>query len=1080
MISKKRHGLIRVLSPLRYSLKFWLGVSVVVFGFWAFAEYNFSTGHQANADPGIPSIGFVIYKTFQMFILESGAEGFNSWKLELARYATLLLFLTAVTEILIRVFQEPFDAFRLQLMSGHTVVCGLGKVGQQLFDDAIEQVKAGRKWYHFTEWTLPGVVVIEKDGSKNRIRRLRSRGGIVVVGDATNEKLLESVGVLCASRIFVVTGSDEANAEIVFDCINLMRADGGSAKGSKTLDCYVQIADPTVSRLFSQQTSRFTPALPIDLRVFNPAANCARSMIETDALNLRPKTEHEVSLFVIIGFGKVAQAIALQIAELAHFENRKRARLLVIEEDIVAVTAKFTSQFGTFTHSDAVCDSYEAVRFDAAGDSWDSRHHRAQDIEQVPEPGIEYLCNAQFVESPKHFSDRGFIDLIHRVTQEQGVKPVVIVCRDLDRENFDIAGILAEQMEPLRSNPMPIFAWLPEQPALEAILRESGRTEDLRCVVTPIGSCTQAASLDGLIDQEIELLASKLHKNYQETSCSDRIGACADWENLPETFRHSNRSAAIHALVKRVIASAINDSQSQDEFSARTIEILAEVEHNRWVAERLLAGWRYGPVRDSKRKTRPSNCAWNDLPEKEKRKDRANVETALRVLAQSVELKARRAKLLAEAQAIANQGSANVNEKRVVAGILQNDAGDILLTYNEKWDGYAFPMIALADDEPPMGSTAVAGLEKDLGQALPKAKANELGYIGKYGVSERSNEDSFYSYWLFSIDPGEELATSDRAIFVPLDQLASRDDVTWSTKEIAAQLLSNRQVSLAVVSRLGRIETEYLVVWNDGYGGYFLPAMRRKSEVSSEAVAKQILRDDFGYTGDVQAAWLGESQDIHFSDRFSSQTMFTFHFSDVILPGLDIHQPYNELERDLLLRGIRWKWLTADELQSEPDMSPTFEPLRSALHSFVRPERRETPLPVSKAVIALFSRGTNEHPEYLAQWNEHWKCFFLIGGHCLEDVDSRDRAIAKASEELKVLPEQLQVAESLSGHLAYEALSRRTNELTSYDVQVFDAELTGAPLAANPANRWLTQDEIQKGGANDGRPISSTVAALVS
>lgn len=1078
MSIQKKHVFVRLASQLRYSLKFWLGVVVVVFGLLAFAEYNFSFAQETDADPRIPSLGFIVYKTFQLFILESGAEGFNSWKLEVARYATLFLFLTAVIEILVRVFQEPFDAFRLQLMSGHTVICGLGKVGQQLFDDAIEEVKAGRKWYHFTEWTLPGVVVIEKDGSKNRIRRLRSRGGIVVVGDATNEKLLDSVGVLRASRIFVVTGSDEANAEVVFDSINLMRGETTPFEASENLDCYVQIADPTVSRLFSNQTSKFTPELPIDLRVFNPAANCARSMIETDALNLRPKLENEVSLFVIIGFGKVAQAIALQIAELAHFENRRRTRLLVVEEDVDAVAAKFNSQFGTFTHAEPVCDSYASVDFHASNDNWGARHKRANIIEQVSEPGIEYLCNAQFVESPKHFSDRGFVELIHRVTEEPGIRPVVIVCRDQDRENFDIAGMIADQLEPLRSNPLPIFTWLPEQPALEATLRDSSKTENTKCVITPIGSCAQAATLDGLIDQEIELLASKLHKNYQETSCSNREGSCADWENLPETFRHSNRSAAIHALIKRVIASGLAAPESRDELSASTIETLAEVEHNRWVAERLLAGWRYGPVRDNRRKTRPSICAWCDLPEEEKRKDRANVETALRVLEQSVELQARREKLLAEAKSNSNLGSATVEEKRVVAGFLQNEAGEVLLTYNEKWGGYAFPMAAIPDEDPPLGSVIIAGVERDLGKALTKAKANELGYVGKYGVSDRSKQDNFYNYWLFSVDPGEELASTEHAIYVPLEQIASREDVTWSTKEIAAHVLSNREVSLAVVSRLGRSETEYLVVWNENYGGYFLPAMRRKSEISAEGVAKQIIRDDFGYTGDVETTWLGESQDVHFSDRFSSDTMFTFHFCGVETPGLDIHQPFNELEMKLLARGLNWIWMTASEFESEANLSPTLKPLRSSLLSFVGPEKRATPLPLSKAVIALFSRGDDANKEYLAQWNEHWKCFFLIGGHDLEDVDSRDRAITKACEELKFSAEQLQVAESPSKHLQYEAISRRTNELTSYDVQVFDSQFEGE-LPSNPDNRWLTIHEIKKGGANDGRPISGLINVII-
>ena len=82
---------------------------------------------------------------------------------------------------------------------------------------------------------------------------------------------------------------------------------------------------------------------------------------------------------------------------------------------------------------------------------------------------------------------------------------------------------------------------------------------------------------------------------------------------------------------------AANDrgDESTNHFSETTVEILAEIEHNRWVSERMLAGWRYGAVRNDSCRTRPSILPWSCLPEEEKQKDLDNVETALRVLAQT-------------------------------------------------------------------------------------------------------------------------------------------------------------------------------------------------------------------------------------------------------------------------------------------------------------------------------------------------------------------------------------------------------------------------------------------------------------
>ena len=1072
-------------TQLRYSLKFWLGLIVIVFGTLAFAEHAFSDPPAGEPQP-VRSVGKIVYQTIQLFILESGAEEFNSWKLEIARYATLLLFVTTIVGLLTRIFQESFDSFRLQLLSGHTIVCGLGKIGQQIVDDAIEESRAGRKWYHFTEWTLPGVVVIELNASSTRVRRLRSRGGLVVIGDATNEELIESIGILKANRIFVATGSDEANAEIVFDCVNLMKAADIAVNRPDRLEVFALITDPTIYRVFSGQASRFIPDLPIDLRVFNPAANCARRMIESDTLSLRPKTESDVAVFVLIGFGKTGQAIALQLAELAHFENRKRSRMLIVEQDVATTAAQFTSQFGTFTHDQPDGDSWASVSFDDANDTWASRLQRSNETEQVQPPGCEYLCNASFIEAPKHYADRAFIEMIDRITTGDNVAPIVIICRDQDRENFDIAGVLADQLEPRRSQPLPIYTWLPEQSALHSTLESLQEHDASMCSVRPFGSCAEYASLDGLIDHDIELLAEKLHQDYQANYCSDRTGSCADWKNLPDSFRQSNRSAAIHGMIKLVVADTLGHKLTTSELDDDLVEVLSEMEHNRWMAERLLSGWRYGEMRNDALQERPSIQPWSTLPEEEREKDRSQVRTVMRIIKNATLLEQRKTRLLAQAKQQPEGRSENMKEKRTIAAFVQNERGDVLLTHNAKWGGYSFPMTTIADDDPPMGSTAISALESDIGQSLPRATAKELEYLGKYGVSERSGNDAFYQCWLFSVDPNETLSLEDaehQPQFVALADILTRDDVTWTAKAIASELLSNREVSAAIVSRLGKTETEYLAIWNDQYGGYFLPSMRRKTETLPDAVVRQIFRDDFGYTGDIETEYKTEVSDIHFSHRFGADTQFRFYLYSVELLGLDIHQPYNAFELNLHERGIKWKWFTAEKLaDSRQDLSATLDGLRSSVLAAVPSMARETALPQSNGVIALFSRKSPTGPEYLAQWNEHWKCYFLIGGHEIESTDSRERAIEKVCEELGVTPDGICVANTPTKSLAYEAISQRTDEITSYEIKVFDTECdseASLQIEANAANRWLTLDEIQKGGANDGRTVSAVVNAVV-
>ncbi|MEX2216139.1 MAG: RyR domain-containing protein [Phycisphaeraceae bacterium] len=64
------------------------------------------------------------------------------------------------------------------------------------------------------------------------------------------------------------------------------------------------------------------------------------------------------------------------------------------------------------------------------------------------------------------------------------------------------------------------------------------------------------------------------------------------------------------------------------------VELLAEIEHGRWVIERTWLGWTLGP-RDDKKRQRPQLVGWHDpkLPESEREKDRQAVRRIPDILA---------------------------------------------------------------------------------------------------------------------------------------------------------------------------------------------------------------------------------------------------------------------------------------------------------------------------------------------------------------------------------------------------------------------------------------------------------------
>ncbi|MBK7203348.1 MAG: hypothetical protein IPH87_22960 [Anaerolineae bacterium] len=113
----------------------------------------------------------------------------------------------------------------------------------------------------------------------------------------------------------------------------------------------------------------------------------------------------------------------------------------------------------------------------------------------------------------------------------------------------------------------------------------------------------------------------------------------APWEELPEDLRESNRRQADHIgrqlrdLGYRVAPLTDWDADLL-EFTPNEIDVMARAEHERFVQERLEAGWTPG-VKNLVRKTNPSLAPWADLSLPEKEKDRATVRRLPGFLAQA-------------------------------------------------------------------------------------------------------------------------------------------------------------------------------------------------------------------------------------------------------------------------------------------------------------------------------------------------------------------------------------------------------------------------------------------------------------
>jgi hypothetical protein len=282
-----------------------------------------------------------------------------------------------------------------------------------------------------------------------------------------------------------------------------------------------------------------------------------------------------------------------------------------------------------------------------------------------------------------------------------------------------------------------------------------------------------------------------------------------------------------------------------------------------------------------------------------------------------------------------------MRQQAVITAVVYDSSKGFLVGFNEKWRGYAFPMQKSHPTDVKPESAAVRALAEMIGQTLPSARAKPLEFVGLFGYSERTGEETLYRYNVFEVDPGQSLpagALGSRLGFLSYPDLIAADLVTWSTKEVARALMEHQQVALAVIARRGAAGKEFLMVWNSSYGGYFFPVARVKSEAKPAIVAMEAVRADTGFFGPIEAARVQEVGDVHFSSRFNQKRCYLFHVCNAALPGVDLSKLNNRLERALAKRDQKWSWFGESQLGNPGpnQLSPTVDAVRLSVLEAVK------------------------------------------------------------------------------------------------------------------------------------------------
>lgn len=558
----------------------------------------------------------------------------------------------------------------------HAVIIGSSRVGRHLLRDL--RIPRGRCRKR------PVMLIVEEGDELGT--EAEALGAFVIRGDPQDPEVRAHALLGHAREVFLAAPDSAHNVDIAADLLENYRSGRVTRSESLSshpdrlvqhLQCYIHLNSPQLGSLF-QTTDLFQASGDeFDVRTFSTYDQAAQHLfLNSDhgiVTHCIPKPS-EVAHYAILGFGEMGQTTALKAAHLAHFPNDRRPRLTIVDqfEDVsdaaheATERDEFLSRYPAFCPDPTTFDLESHVQeSDTRIDKWESKKSRpaAPRVRADDPEAVEYVANAEFLSMPVSTNGGEWVgDLARRFrpSQNPSPRPAVIVCYDDERRNTQIALQLYEQLstQPSDSLPtsLPIYVYLPTEEGLARLIDEYGASKpydssDANCLsIHSFGHRDNSDMYTSTTRPGLQKLARGFHQAY-----NDVYGGDTSYDDLASVLRASNERAAEHARVKLSVEDqgAPRDHDFGDEDSLYSFdqpENLAQMEHNRWMAERLLEGWRYASYPDDyeslskeerqriqeemdRRKLRTNLVPWSVLSEEERDKDRQQVTVLRRALA---------------------------------------------------------------------------------------------------------------------------------------------------------------------------------------------------------------------------------------------------------------------------------------------------------------------------------------------------------------------------------------------------------------------------------------------------------------
>jgi hypothetical protein len=283
----------------------------------------------------------------------------------------------------------------------------------------------------------------------------------------------------------------------------------------------------------------------------------------------------------------MGRAVVLQAVRLGHFANFKPLRITVLDRE--------------------------------------AHRHRDEFLAAYPQFGK--VCESAFIAADTN--DAASRKLLTDIAADESLLPYVAICFDDDERSIECALNLPQGV---RDRKVPVAVRLGRRSALCDALGQCGNAAP-SC--RAFGVVEDELSVEDVFLEGLDAQAKAVHEDYkrgedEKLTRGEEGNKTEPWERAPEEDRRASRQQADHIDVKlRAVGceAVAKDTAGRApvEFSAEEAELLACVEHNRWMAAKHLEAYAFGPETDRARRLHPALIPYEQLPEGTKEKDRKSV-----------------------------------------------------------------------------------------------------------------------------------------------------------------------------------------------------------------------------------------------------------------------------------------------------------------------------------------------------------------------------------------------------------------------------------------------------------------------